>query len=96
MNREHSPKALDYLADLEKPIKWLFGIGNGLIWTLFCTRLVLHWHVLSGRSRWTGVLLAVAFASLWYSLIKDKDKASHLFAATITFMATMLAVYGIF
>jgi hypothetical protein len=87
---------MGHLANLKKPITWLFGIGNGLIWTLFCVRLGLDWHALSGRSRWSGVLLAVAFASLWYSLIKDKDKASHLFAATMSFLATMLAVSGVF
>jgi len=96
MNLEHSPNAPDYRADFEKPIKWLFGIGNGIVWTAFCVRLFLHWRAMSSLSHWTGVALAFAFASLWYSLIRDKDKASRLLAATGAFLVTMIAVYRVF
>jgi hypothetical protein len=81
---------------LGKPIKLLFGIGNALVWVLFCGRLILRWHVMPVQSHWSGISLAIIFPLLWESLLRDKDKSSHLFYATGAFLATIFAVYPLF
>jgi len=80
------------LEQLDKPIKILFTVGNGLVWISFCVAVALHWHAMSVRAHWASVALAGSFLLLGRSLLKEDDQSSRLMYATGAFLATMITV----
>jgi hypothetical protein len=63
------------LQSLKTPIKVLFVVGNGLVWIVFSVTLILHWGLVPANSRWSGILLAISFFSLGWSLLKRNDQS---------------------
>jgi hypothetical protein len=84
------------MQNLQKPIEVLFVVGNGLVWLVFCTVLVLRWNVIPASSKWQAAALAISFALLGYSLIAEDNKSSRLLCATASFLATMMIAYRLF
>jgi hypothetical protein len=80
------------LKQLDRPVKILFVVGNGLVWLSFCVAMVLGWQKMSISVRWSDVTLAAAFLLLGRSLLKDDDLSSRLMYATGAFLATMIVV----
>ena len=80
------------LKALEKPGTVVLLIGNALLWMTLCANLILRWNLLPGAVRYCTVLLAVAFAQLIYSVVRDNDKLSNLFWVSISFLTTILSL----
>ena len=82
---------------LHKPARILFIAVSGVLLLVFCAVLFSHWHTMTARSRWVGVMLAGSFVLLGQSLLSDDDEASRLIYAMCAFITTLLAVqHGLF
>ena len=80
-------------AQLDKPVKVFFIVGNSLVWISFCAAVIFHWREMSSWSHWASIALAGSFLLLGRSLLfKDEDKSSRLMYATAAFLATMISV----
>jgi hypothetical protein len=80
------------LESLEKPGTVVLLTFNALLWMTLCVDLILRWNLLPGAARYCTILLAVAFAQLVYSVVRDNDKLSNLFWVSVSFGTTILSL----
>jgi hypothetical protein len=60
--------------------------ANGLLWFLFCYRLIRDWYVAPWTLQLWGISLAIGVPLLWRDLIREKSGVSILIGVSFLFI----------
>jgi len=80
---------------LDRAVKVMFIIVNGILWLALRVRLIAHWPSMTSRAHFMGIYLGTVFPALWFSLLRG-NQSSLLFYATAAFGGVLLALISVF
>ncbi len=73
-------------------VSGIFLAMNGLLWLVFCIRVITRWHFIAHGLHFWLIALAIIAPSLWHSLLKDKISLSSMTGVSLLFMGVLMLI----